>query len=78
MRRTLLGIEERGRVSGEREEDLVEHGSGDNGGADVVGACFLRLRTVRRWTKAMSKLKSSKRHMNSRVALRTLLAWIVD
>ena len=71
MRGTLLGIEERGWVSGEREEDFVKHGSG---GAAVVGACFLRLRTVRRWTKTMSKLKTSKRHMEGRVALRTLLA----
>lgn len=49
----------------------MEHGSG---GVAVVGACFLRLRTVRRWTKTMSRLKSSKRHMGGRVALRTLLA----
>jgi NAD(P)H-hydrate repair Nnr-like enzyme with NAD(P)H-hydrate epimerase domain len=74
VRGTLLGIEERGWVSGEREEDFVEHGSGDNGGAAVVGACFLRLRTVRRWTKTMSKLNSSKRHIEGRVALRTSLA----
>lgn len=51
----------------------MEHGSGDNGGAPVVGA-LLRLRKVRRCTKTMSKLNSSKRHMEDRVALRTLLA----
>lgn len=68
---TLLGIEERRGVSGERKEDLVEHGNGDNGRAPVFGAS-LRLRTVRRWTKTMSKLNNSKRHMEGRVALRTL------
>lgn len=51
----------------------MEHGSGDNCGAAVVGAVFLRFRTVRRWTKTMSKLKSSKRHMEGRVALRAML-----
>lgn len=57
-----MGIEERRWVSGEREEDFVEHGKG---GAAVVGACFLRLRTARRWTVTMSRLNSSNRHMKN-------------
>lgn len=66
-----MGVEERGWVAGEREEDFVEHGSG---GVAVVGAFLRRLRTVRRWTKTMSKLNSSNRHMGGRVAIRALLA----
>ena len=66
-----MDIEERRRVSREREENFVEHGKG---GVAAVGAWFLRVRAVRRWTKTMSKLKISKRHMEGRVALRTLLA----
>ena len=58
-----MGIEERRRVSGEREENFVEHGKG--GGAAAVGAWFLRVRTVRRWTKTMSRLNSSNRHMKN-------------
>lgn len=57
-----MGIEERRRVSGEREENFVEHG---NGGVGAVGAWFLRVRTVRRWTKTMSRLNSSNRHMKN-------------
>jgi hypothetical protein len=57
-------------VSGEREEEFVEHGRG-NGKSPVRwrGRVF---RVARRWQKAMSKLKSSNRHIE-RVALRACL-----
>jgi len=60
------GIEERGRVSGEREEDFVEHGRG-NGKSLAWRGCVFRF--VSRSEQAMSTLKSSNRHMG-RVAVR--------
>jgi len=65
----VRGIEQRRWVSGEREEDFVEHCRG----ADrSLGARNRFFRAASRSKKTMIKLKSSKRHIE-RVALRALL-----
>jgi hypothetical protein len=65
----VRGIEERRRVPGEREEDFVEHGRGADRSLDARN-CFFR--AASRSKNTISKLKSSKRHIE-RVALRALL-----
>lgn len=64
VRRAERGIEERGGVAGERQEEFVEHGCEERGGA--LPAQLVRdglLRAANRRVKMMKTLKSSKRHM---------------
>ena len=52
------GIEERRGMAGEGEQDFVEHGRGGGGPPADAGSWAWPF-----WTKAMSRLSSSKRHM---------------
>jgi hypothetical protein len=65
----VRGIEERRWVPREREEDFVEHGRGDG---RSLGARKRFFRAASRSKDTISKLKSSKRHIE-RVALHALL-----